>query len=86
MLFRKNKLKKSVFCLNCQNSVDNCWIAEGHMCVRYLPERHTNLTNIKGIIETPPEVTSDMACQMFTNWIDSLGWHFTGSSAPYKED
>lgn len=86
MLFRKKKSKKSVFCSNCQNSGNNCWITEGNICVRYLPERNTNLTDIDGIIETPPEVTSDMVNQMLTNWVDSLGWHFTGSSAPYKDD
>ena len=85
MLFRKNKPKKSVFCSKCQNNRDNCWITEGQKCVRYLPERNTNLTNIDGIIETPPEVTSDVVGQIFINWIDSLGWHFAGSSAPYKE-
>lgn len=86
MLFRKKKSKKSVFCSNCQNSGNNCWIAEGNICVRYLPERNTNLTDIDGIIETPPGITHEMVDQMFINWIESLGWHFCGSFAPYKED
>lgn len=86
MLFKRKKLKKSAFCSNCQNSNYRCWISEGNVCVRYLPKINTNLTELNGIIETSPEITSDMVCQMFTNWVDSLGWHFTGSSAPYKED
>lgn len=39
---------------NCQNGNDGCYSKDPENCVRFLPLGETNLTEIKGIIETPP--------------------------------
>lgn len=86
LIFKKHRQKRSVFCSNCQNGGEGCWISDKEICVRYLPLKNTNLTKIDGVIETPPNIDNDAACQMFVNWIDSLGWKFTGQTYTYEFD
>lgn len=62
----------------CQNGGDGCWCLNPETCVRFLPTTGTNLADIKGKVELPPNVNWDMFSQMFSNWIDSLGYHFNG--------
>lgn len=85
-LYLKRK-QKSRQCQNCQHREEGCWfIDDSEKCVRFLPECRTNLTEIDGIIETPPNVDSDTFLQMFSNWLDSMGWLFCGITAPYDEE
>ena len=69
----------------CRNGGGDCWTLEPEKCVRYLPLEGTNLTEINGIVETPPDIDYDKFNQYFTNWIDSMGWSFCGSFMKYEE-
>lgn len=63
----------------CRNGNDNCYSDTPESCVRFLPLEGTNLTEISGIVETPPEIDCDKFSQHFVNWIESMGWSFCGS-------
>lgn len=78
--------KKCSWYKKCLNGGQGCWSAEPKSCVRYLPTEGTNLTEINGVIETPPNIDEDKFSQYFTNWIDSMGWCFCGSFKEYKEE
>ena len=81
------KKKVAEQCKECMNRYSGCWKSENtNKCVRFLPEHKTNLTNIDGVIITPPEVDSDAVSQVFINWIESLGWQYCGSFRPYEEE
>ena len=80
------KKKKCPWHNKCRNGGDGCWAAEPKNCVRFMPLDGTNLTEINGIIETPPEVDYDKFSQHFTNWIESMGWSFCGSFNRYKDE
>ena len=73
-------------CATCKNNNGNCWEARGAKCIRYLPETNTNFIKIEGVVETPPGVDADRFCQMFINWIESLGYLFGGGIDPYAEN
>ena len=73
-------------CATCKNNSGNCWQKQDAKCVRYLPENNTNFIKIEGVVETPPEVDADRFCQMFINWIESLGYLYGGGIAPYEEN
>lgn len=70
----------------CRNGDEGCFAREPENCVRFMPTEGTNLTEIDGIIETPPEVDDDKFSQYFINWIESMGWSFCGSINKYKEE
>ena len=70
----------------CRNGNNGCYSAEPKNCVRFLPLDGTNLTEISGVIETPPEIDSDKFSQYFSNWIDSMGWSFCGFFGPYTDE
>ena len=70
----------------CRNGGDGCWSREPESFVRYLPLEGTNLTEINGVVETPPDIDYDKFNQYFTNWIDSMGWSFCGSFMKYEEE
>ena len=70
----------------CRNGNDGCYLSEPEKCVRFLPLTGTNLTNLSGVIETPPEIDSDKFSQHFINWIESMGWSFCGIISAYKDD
>lgn len=76
--------KKCPWKNKCRNGGDDCWAREPENCVRFLPTEGTNLTSIKGVVETPPDIDDDKFIQYFTNWLDSMGWSFCGSFS--KED
>lgn len=78
--------KKCRWCNECRNGGDGCWTSEPENCIRFLPLKGGNLTEFSGTIETPPEINCDKFSQYFMNWVDSMGWSFTGSFAPYKEE
>ena len=70
----------------CRNGADGCWSSEPEKCIRFLPLEGTNLSEIRGIVETPPEVDTDRFSQYFSNWVDSMGWSYCGMISPYKDD
>lgn len=65
----------------CRNGDDGCYTVEPQTCVRFLPVSGTNITEITGMVETPPEIDSDKFFQYFTNWIDAMGWSFCGGAS-----
>ncbi len=78
--------KKCPWHNKCRNGGDGCWFENPEKCIRFLPTEGTNLTEINGIIETPPNIDTDKFSQYFMNWIDSMGWSFCGSFVEYKEE
>lgn len=78
--------KKCPWAKTCRNGGDGCYAREPENCVRFMPIMGTNLTEINGVVETPPNVDYDKFSQYFTNWIDSMGWSFCGSFGPAKEE
>ena len=78
--------KKCPWSKTCRNGGDGCWSAEPEGCVRFLPLEGTHLTEISGIVETPPDIDYDKFSQYFTNWIDSMGWSFCGSFGVHTEE
>lgn len=78
--------KRSLQCSNCKNNQGACWTDDESKCIRYLPNENTNFTKIEGVVETPPEVDSDVFSQMFINWIESLGYAFGGGFSPLTND
>ena len=77
--------KKCTWSEKCRNGGDGCWCMEPENCVRFMPTEGTNLTKINGTVETPPGIDADQFSQYFVNWIDAMGWGFTGSFGPYEE-
>lgn len=73
-------------CDHCQNGGDGCSVAAGVNCTRFLPTEGTNLTDINGVVETPPEVTTDEFSNLLMDWLDSKGWRCTAIVKPYVED
>jgi hypothetical protein len=78
--------KKCPWHNKCRNGGDGCYAHEPENCVRFMPTDGTNLTEINGIIETPPEIDDDKFSQYFINWIESMGWSFCGSLNRYEEE
>lgn len=70
----------------CQNGDEGCYNREPENCIRFMPHEGTNLTDISGIVETPPGIDSEKFGQYFTNWIESMGWSFCGVIAPYDDE
>lgn len=77
--------KKCGYADVCRNGGDGCFTHEPSKCVRFLPIKGTNLTHIDMVIETPPDIDYDKCSQIFSNWVESLGWSVCGSANPYKE-
>lgn len=77
--------KKCSWYKKCRNGGDGCWSVEPQNCVRFLPIEGTNLTEINGIVETPPNIDDDKFNQYFINWIESMGWSFCGIFNKYEE-
>lgn len=73
-------------CGLCQNGGDGCRVAKGCSCERFLPIEGTNLTEIKGTIETPPDVNCDKFAELFSIWMESKGWRGTTIFKPYTEE
>lgn len=78
----KNKSKICPWHYKCQNGGDGCWADQPETCIRYLPTEGTNLTKLSITVETPPSVNCDMVFQMFSNWMNSLGWSAFMSAGP----
>lgn len=70
----------------CRNGDEGCFARNPANCVRFMPLDGTNLTEIDGIIETPPDVDDDKFGQYFINWIESMGWSFCGSLNKYEDE
>ena len=70
--------KASKLCASCKHRKDRCWVIEGKGCVKYLPIGNTNFIRIDGIVETPPAVDADVFTQQLINWLESLGYYFSG--------
>lgn len=70
----------------CRNGGDGCFAIKPELCVRYLPLEGNNLTEINFIIETPPNVDSEKFSQYFSNWIECMGWSYSGIITPYTDD
>ena len=51
-----------------------------------MPLEGTNLTDLNGTVETPPDIDSNKFAQYFSNWIESMGWSFCGVIAPYDDE
>ena len=64
---------------NCRNGGDGCYSAKPETCVRFLPLNGTNLTEITGIVETPPEIDCGKFSQYFTNWIQLISTMMQGA-------
>ena len=79
------KNKKCPWHKKCRNGNDGCWTLKPEDCVRFLPLEGTNLTEIKGVIETPNNIDYDKFSQYFSNWIESMGWSFCGTLCRYEE-
>ena len=77
--------KKCPWSKKCRNGGEGCWAVEPENCVRFLPTEGTNLTDIDGVVETPPDIDEDKFSQYFMNWIDSMGWSFCGSFKRFDE-
>ena len=69
----------------CRNGAEGCYTREPENCVRFMPLEGTNLTDISGVIETPPDIDYEKFSQYFMNWVESMGWSFCGSFGEYKE-
>ena len=69
----------------CRNGGDGCYALFPEDCVRFMPLEGNNLTEISGIVETPPGIDDDKFTQYFTNWIDSMGWSFCGSFKKFEK-
>lgn len=68
----------------CQHGDSGCY---GDLpCVRFPPNEGTNLIKIYGVLEVPPFINSDLFCQYFSNWVESMGWLFSGGIGPYEEE
>lgn len=80
------KTKKCYYHKICQNGNGGCYCEKDYKCVRFLPVEGTNITHITGYIETPPNIDYSMFCDIFTNWIDSLGWQYCGIVEPCEEE
>jgi hypothetical protein len=80
------KKRRCPWSKKCRNGGDGCWTKEPGSCVRYLPLEGTNLTNINGIVETPPDIDDDKFTQYFMNWLDAMGWSFCGSFNKHEEE
>ena len=80
------KKRKCPWAKKCRNGNEGCWRNDAENCVRYLPTEGTNLTDISGVVETPPNVDYDKFSQYFTNWLDAMGWCFCGSFKKYEEE
>ena len=80
------KRRKCLWWKKCRNGRDGCYTREPENCVRFMPLEGTNLTEINGIIETPPNIDYDKFDQYFINWIESMGWSFCGSLHKYEEE
>lgn len=81
------KKKKCPWWNKCRNGADGCYHLNPEKCVRFLPLEGTHLTHIEFTIETPPHIDSNAFVDMFTNWLDCMGWSGCGFSKPYdKED
>ena len=80
------KKKKCPWHNKCRNGGEGCYARKPENCVRFMPIDGTNLTEIDGIIETPPEIDDDKFCQYFINWIESMGWSFCGSCKKYEDE
>ena len=78
--------KKCPWRNECRNGDEGCYARVPETCVRFMPLEGTNLTNINGVVETPPDIDYDKFSQYFTNWIESMGWSFCGSLNRYKEE
>ena len=70
----------------CQNGDEGCYNREPENCIRFMPLEGTNLTDISGTVETPPDIDSEKFGQYFSNWIESMGWSFCGIIAPYEDE
>ena len=70
----------------CNNGGEGCYAREPENCVRFMPLDGTNLTDISGVVETPPCVDHDKFHQYFLNWIESMGWSFCGIIGAYKDE
>lgn len=78
--------QKCVWSEKCRNGCDGCWTLEPENCVRYMPLEGTNFTKINGIMETPPDINWDKFTQYFMNWVECMGWTFTGGFEGGGED
>lgn len=81
-----SRKKKCPWRNTCRNGGDGCYSREPENCVRFMPLEGNNLTEISGIVETPPGIDDDKFVQYFTNWIESMGWSFCGSFKKYEEE
>ena len=54
--------------------------------MKYMPPDNTNFIKMEGVVETPPHVDSDIFCQQFINWIESLGYIACVGISPYEDD
>lgn len=77
---------KCPWCDKCRNGNDGCYTIAPESCIRFMPLEGTNLTNIDGVVETPPDIDYDKFSQFFMNWIESMGWGFCGSIKRHEED
>lgn len=78
--------KKCPWSDKCRNGNDGCYHSNPEKCVRHLPLEGTHLTKINFTIETPPHIDSEACFDMFTNWLDCMGWSGCGFSKPYDEE
>lgn len=78
--------KKCPWWDKCRNGDEGCYAREPEKCVRFMPIEGTNLTEVKVIVETPPDIDCDKFSQYFMNWIESMGWSFCGTMHEYKEE
>ncbi len=85
IIINKNKFKICAYHDKCQNGSDGCYSLKPETCVRFLPLDGTNLIKINGVIETPPHIDSDIFSQLFSNWMDSLGYSFSVSMTDYYD-
>lgn len=78
--------KKSKTCSTCQHNNLKCWMREGEYCIKYLSCENTNIININGVVETPPDIADDVLLKRFINWIESLGYNFGGGVSMNEDD
>ncbi len=71
---------------HCQNGDEGCYSAEPEKCIRFMPTHDTNFIQIHGTVETQPEIDTDIFSQCFMNWINSMGWFFSGGIKPVENE
>lgn len=80
------KNKKCPWWKKCRNGDEGCVETNPENCVRFMPLDETNLVEIDGTVEVPPDIDYNKFSQYFINWVHSMGWAFCGMIKRHEEE